>query len=94
MAKNKSKGAVDTVAVTEQVPTTTAPVAPQATNHTLTYRRTHPGNRASYGIAGVAGIVVFDLKLFADGKPPATVVLDCALAQPVAKAPKAKSVAA
>jgi hypothetical protein len=90
MAKNKSKVAVDTAAE----PTTTAPVAAQASNHTLTYRRTHPGNRCSYGIAGQPGIVVFDLRMFADGKPPATIVLDCALALPVAKVAKAKSVAA
>ncbi len=71
---------------------TTAPVAPQpaaqASNHTLTYRKAHPGNRVSYGVAGVAGIVVVDLKLFANGKPPATIVLDCALALPVAKPAK------
>ena len=71
--------------------TTTTPVAPVAptANHTLTYRKNHPGNRCSYGIVGVPGIVVFDMKLFADGKPPATIVLDCALAVPTPKAEKA-----
>lgn len=86
MAKNKSTAPAQPVA-----PTPEQPVAP-ASNHTLTYRKNHPNGRCSYGIAGVAGIVVFDLKLFADGKPPATLTLDCALALPIAKA--AKTVAA
>lgn len=51
-------------------------------NYTLVYRREHPGARCSYGIQGVSGIVVFDEGLFADGKPPATIVLSCELAQP------------
>lgn len=71
MAKNKS----------------TAPAPAPATNHMLTYRKNHPNNRASYGIAGVPGIVVFDMKLFA-GKAPTSIMLDCALALPVAKAAK------
>src|SRR4051794_23618843 len=70
------------------------PAAATATNHTLTYRRTHPNDRCSYGIAGVPGIVVFDVKLFADGKPPKTIVLDCALALPVGKVDKKKPAAA
>ena len=64
----------------------TAPVV--ATNHTLTLKRQHPGNRSSYVIAGVPGLVAFHNNLFADGKPPATITLDCALALPVAKAAK------
>jgi hypothetical protein len=93
MSKNKSKAVVDKVAepvTTAQVTTAqvTEQPTPQASNHTLTYRKNHPGNRCSFGIPGVPGIVVFDLKLFANGKPPATIVLDCDLALPVAKASK------
>ena len=56
-----------------------------APNFTLTYRRNHPGNRCSYGIAGNSGIVVFDEGLFAPGvTPPATIVLDCEMVQPKA----------
>ena len=50
--------------------------------NTLLYRRDHPGDRASYGIAGVPGIVVFDKRLFANGKAPKTITLDCDLAAP------------
>src|SRR4051794_3126568 len=75
-------------------PTLAATATATATNHTLTYRRTHPNDRCSYGIAGVPGIVVFDVKLFADGKPPKTIVLDCALALPVGKVDKKKPAAA
>lgn len=66
------------------------------TNNTLTYRRDHPGNRCSFGIAGVPGIVVFDKGLFADGVAPATIEMDCALALPKAdnKAAKAEAQAA
>lgn len=46
-------------------------------NHVLTYRRDHPGDRCSYGIAGNAGIVVFDKGLFANGIAPATIIVDC-----------------
>ena len=63
---------------------------PTATsNNTLTYRKNHPGNRCSFGIPGVPGIVVFDKRLFADGKAPKSIVLDCDLAVPAAK-PAAK----
>lgn len=68
--------------------------APTPTNHTLTLRRTHPGNRVSYGVAGVPGLVVVDLKLFADGKPPATITVDCALAVPAESVAKPKATAA
>jgi hypothetical protein len=93
----KTKSTKQTPATTEPA-TTTAPEQPQpapaATNYTLTYRKNHPNNRASYGIAGVPGIVVFDLKLFANGKPPATIVLDCPMALPVVKPAKEKSATA
>ena len=49
---------------------------------TLTFRKDHPKDRASYGIAGVPGIVVFDTPLFANGKAPKTITLDCDLAVP------------
>jgi hypothetical protein len=86
MAKNKTQPAPVATTAQPAAPTTEQPMV--ATNHTLTYRKVHPQGRCSYGVAGVAGIVVFDLKLFADGKPPATIVLDCALALPVAKTSK------
>lgn len=63
-----------------------AAVAAVAVQHTLTYRRQHPGGgvlgRCSYGVAGVPGIVVFDMGLFAGGVAPATITLSCALAAP------------
>ena len=64
------------------VESTPATVEAPAINYTLVYRRDHPQNRSSYGIAGVPGIVVFDKSLFADGNPPSTIILDCAMAQP------------
>jgi hypothetical protein len=46
---------------------------------TITYRRAHPGGgplgRCSYGVAGVPGIVVFDVGLFLPNTPPASIVL-------------------
>ena len=55
----------------------------------LQFRRYHPGagalGRCSYGLPGVPGIVVFDVGLFADGKPPATITVDCPMAEPVAR---------
>ena len=59
-----------------------------ASNNTLTYRKDHPNDRCSFGIPGVPGIVVFDKRIFADGKPPKTIVLDCSLSIPVAKVAK------
>jgi hypothetical protein len=72
------------------------PVAAQVTvsNHTLTLKRQHPGNRSSYVIAGVPGLVAFHNNLFVDGKPPKSIVLDCKLAVPVAKVAKVKVAAA
>lgn len=62
-------------------------------NSTLTFRRNHPGGgplgRVSYGIAGVAGIVVFDLNLFPGGVAPLIITLDCPLAE--AKPAKVKA---
>ncbi len=56
---------------------------------TITFRRNHPGGgplgRVSYGVAGVPGIVVFDLGLFVGGVAPATITLDCELAAPVVR---------
>lgn len=73
----------------EQVAAVEAPVA--GPNYTLTYRRDHPGNRCSYGIMGVAGIVVFDKGLFGDGVAPAVITMDCELAQPKLDAKQAKA---
>lgn len=56
---------------------------------TLTFRRNHPGGgplgRCSYGVAGVPGIVVFDLGLFPGGIAPATITLDVVLAEPAVR---------
>jgi hypothetical protein len=63
---------------------------------TLVYRRQHPGGgalgRCSYGVPGVAGIVVFDMGLFAPallaangGLPPATITINVAMATPQAR---------
>jgi hypothetical protein len=52
------------------------------TTNTLTFRKDHPKDRASYGIAGLAGIVVFDKRLFANVKAPKTITVDCDLAVP------------
>lgn len=52
------------------------------TTNTLTYRRDHPKDRASYGVPGVPGLVAFDKRLFANGKAPKTITLDCDLAVP------------
>ncbi len=53
---------------------------------TLNFRRNHPGGgplgRVSYGLAGVPGIVVFDLGMFAGGVAPATITIDAAMAEP------------
>jgi hypothetical protein len=86
-------------ATTEQVAEVTAVEAPRP-NHTITFRRTHPGGgplaRCSYGIAGVSGIVVFDRALFVDGVMPETITLSCELVQPQpdAKQQKAEAQAA
>jgi len=56
--------------------------------NTITFRRLHPGGgplgRCSYGVAGVSGIVVFDMGLFPGGIAPTTITLSCELSQPVA----------
>lgn len=67
-----------------------------AENQVLTYRRDHPKDRCSYGIAGVSGIVVFDKGLFLNGVPPQTITLDVnlALPKPDGKAAKAEAAAA
>lgn len=58
-------------------------------NQVLTFRRNHPGGgplgRCSYGVAGVPGIVVFDLGLFPGGIAPATITLNVELAMPTAR---------
>jgi hypothetical protein len=66
---------------------------PATTSNTLIYRRDHPGNWVSFGIDGVTGRAVFNRQLFANGKPPKSITVDCALAVPVAKVPKVAKVA-
>jgi len=49
-------------------------------NMTLTFRREHPKQRASYGVDGNSGIVVFDRALIAgDGPWPDSISLDVEL---------------
>jgi hypothetical protein len=54
--------------------------------NSITFRRLHPGGgplgRCSYGVAGVNGIVVFDMGLFVGGVAPTTITLSCELAEP------------
>lgn len=90
MAKNETK----TPAQAETpVAASTPTVQP---NFTLVYRRDHPQNRSSYGIAGNPGIVVFDKGLFAGGVAPETITLSCEMVQPKpdVKAAKAEAAAA
>lgn len=63
----------------QAVPTPAAPAAAPTTNFTLEYRREHPGNRCSYGIAGNAGIVVIDRGLLADPAFKGPITVDVAL---------------
>lgn len=71
------------------IPHVANPTVKVTTVQTLTFRRNHPGGgplgRCSYGVAGVPGIVVFDLGLFPGGIAPATITLDVPLATPVAR---------
>lgn len=79
MARDKRNGG----AAVEDTPVVETPATPTVVaNHVLTYRREHPGNRCSYGIAGNSGIVVFDKGLFAGSteagfQAPATITLSC-----------------
>src|SRR6188768_249876 len=74
---------------------TEAPVSEASSvNHTLTFRRTHPKNRCSYGIAGNAGIVVFDIALLAlasGASLPPTITVDVPLALPKLAGDEAKA---
>lgn len=70
---------VETQAATQAEPTIVG-----GPNFVLTYRREHPGNRCSYGIAGNSGIVVFDKGLIQGSDQPGftmppTITLDCQL---------------
>lgn len=70
-------------------------------NYTLSFKRNHPQDRASYGIPGNAGIVVFQRSLFAGATAPAdntdlaglplTITLDCQMVNPQAKASKSEA---
>lgn len=64
-------------------------------NHDIVFRRDHPQDRCSFGIAGVPGIVVFPKGFFV-GEVPTTITLSCALQAPRldAKASKAEAAAA
>jgi hypothetical protein len=73
-------------------------------NYTLVFKRNHPQDRASYGIAGVPGIVVIQRGMFAGTTPftsqtdlagmPATITLDALLASPKPDNKTAKAEAA
>lgn len=69
-----------------------APAPAPTSNRTLTFRREHPGNWVSFGIAGMPGRVAFKKQLFANGVVPKTITVDCALAVPVVKAAKVAAV--
>lgn len=74
--KNSNLKAVDGKSVKNEQ----TPAAPAVTNFVLAYRREHPQNRCSFGIAGNPGIVVFDKGLFADpNNIPAHITLDVQL---------------
>ena len=51
-------------------------------SNTLVLRRTHPRERVSYSVPGMAGLVVIDTRIFANGKAPKTITVDCDLAVP------------
>lgn len=78
-----------TAPVTVAAVTAATPTPATVASGTLFYRRQHPGGgplgRCSYGLPGVAGIVVFDMGLFAGGVAPATITVNCALAAPTAR---------
>jgi hypothetical protein len=73
-------------------------------NYMLTFRRNHPGNRCSYGIAGNSGIVVFDRGLVAGTVPttsesdlggmPAEITLNTLLVSPKSDSKVDKAAAA
>lgn len=103
MAKNKQRGGqVEEQGVAQgeaQGEAQAVLVEVPVSNMRLTYRREHPGNRCSYGIAGNSGIVVFDKGLFAGSDQPgftapATITLDCEMVQPKADNKTAKAEAA
>ncbi len=85
MATNNGNNGV----TAQQVAAQAAGMAATPQAYTLHYRRQHPGGgvlgRCSYGVPGVAGIVVFDMGLFANGTPPATITLNVPLAAPQAR---------
>lgn len=91
MANNKGKGsaAATVAAAAAVVAVQVAQATPVQGSYTLHYRRQHPGGgalgRCSYGVPGVAGIVVFDMALFAGAVAPATITLNVALAAPTAR---------
>lgn len=66
---------------------TPANPVPEVVASVLQFRRFHPGGgplgRCSYGIAGVPGIVVFDMGLFAGGIAPQTITINVELAKPM-----------
>lgn len=84
MARNKATATAATAGAATAANTfdTLGVVVPTPTpisGSVLHYRRAHPGGgplgRCSYGVPGVAGIVVFDVALFLPGAPPATLTL-------------------
>jgi len=72
-----------------------------APNYMLTFKRNHPQDRCSYGVAGNPGIVVFQRGLFVGARPftsntdqgglPGTITLNCELVQPKADNKTAKA---
>ena len=90
----KNRGNISEVPAAAQAPTgdgNTAVVTPVTPNYTLHYRRDHPQDRCSFGVAGVPGIVVWPKGMFANGVPPSTITTDVELAQPKASVTDAKA---
>jgi hypothetical protein len=88
MAKNRNESSPEGAAVETAAAPSTGEATVPSTNRVLTFHREHPGNRASYTIAGVPGNCVIFRTLFADGVYPATITVDCALAVPQPKVDK------
>lgn len=109
VSANEEPKAETAAAVASTVPTPAAatPTPEASVNFTLTFKRNHPQDRASYGIPGNPGLVVIQRGLFAGAKPlsgtdihelggmPEFIVVNVPLAQPKSTnaAAKAEAVA-
>jgi len=104
MSKNRFGGGGGEQPTGEQPTAEAVAVVETATNYNLTFKRNHPQDRASYGIAGNPGIVVFQRGLFVGatvptsnsdpGGLPLIITLSCLMALPKADNKVAKAEAA